>query len=78
MPQDKYIIIIPVLKKGENPVKFLALLTALAAIITAILGVASYLGSEMTGRYHLIAGFLTLFLVLFLTHQLFYGQNSRK
>jgi len=59
-------------------VKFLALLTALAAIVTAALGIVSYLGSEITGRYHLIAGLLTLILVLLLTHQLFYGRHSKK
>lgn len=58
--------------------KFLALLTALVTVIAAVLGIASYLGSEIAERYHLVAGFLTLFLVFLLTHQLFYGRSGRK
>ncbi len=58
--------------------KFLALLTALVTVIAAVLGIASYLGSEIAERYHLVIGFITLFLVLLLTHQLFYGSGARK
>lgn len=58
--------------------KFLAVLTALVTIIAAILGIASYLGSESAERFHLVAGLLALVLVLLLTHQLFYGPGSRK
>lgn len=58
--------------------KLLALLTALVTIIAAVMGIASYLGSGIAERYHLVAGFLTLFLVLLLTHQLFYGRSGRK
>ena len=58
--------------------KFLGVLTALVTIITAVLGIVSYLGSESAQRYHLVTGLLALVLVLLVTHQLFYGPGGRK
>ncbi|KJS12548.1 MAG: hypothetical protein JL56_04615 [Desulfotomaculum sp. BICA1-6] len=58
--------------------KFLAVLTALVTIITAVLGIASYLGLESALRLHLVTGLLALVLVLIITHKLFYGPGSKK
>lgn len=60
--------------------KFLAVLTALVTIVAALLGIASYLGSESAERYHLVAGLLALVLVLLSTHRLYHnssGENKR-
>ncbi len=58
--------------------KFLAAVTAIITIITAVLGLAAYLGVENAAKYHLIAGLLTLAAVLAATHQLYHGKMDRK
>ena len=58
--------------------KFLAVATAIFMILTAVLGLALYIGIDGAEKYHLAAGFLTLVLVLLITHQMYYGAGGRK
>ncbi|SFH38086.1 hypothetical protein SAMN05660649_04981 [Desulfotomaculum arcticum] len=58
--------------------RFLAVTTAIVTVLTAVLGLALYLGINGAEKYHLAAGFLTLVLVLIITHQMYYGNVSRK
>ena len=58
--------------------KFLAVTTAIITVLTAVLGLAFYLGINGAEKYHLAAGFLTLVLVLLITHQMYYGAGSRR
>ena len=58
--------------------KFLAVATAIFMILTAVLGLALYIGIDGAEKYHLAAGFLTLVLVLSITHQMYYGAGGRK
>ncbi|WP_027365486.1 hypothetical protein [Desulfotruncus alcoholivorax] len=58
--------------------KFLAVTTAIVTFLTAVLGLALYLGIKGAEKYHLAAGFLTLVLVLLITHQMYHGSGSRK
>ncbi|WP_347490709.1 hypothetical protein [Desulfoscipio sp. XC116] len=58
--------------------KLLAAVTAIIIIITAVLGLAAYVGVAGADKYHLIAGILTLAAVLTATHQLYHGKTDRK
>jgi len=58
--------------------KFLAAVTVIITIITAVLGLIAYLGVANAAKYHLIAGLLTLVTVLAATHQLYHGKIGRK
>ncbi len=57
--------------------KLLAVLATLVIIITAMLGIASYLGLESANRYHLVFGLVSLVLVLMAGHLLYHGSGKR-
>lgn len=58
--------------------KIIAALTAIITIVTVVLGLAAYLGADGAVKYHLIAGLLTLIMVLLTTHLLYHGKPGRK
>ena len=59
--------------------KVLAVITALATVITVILGIAAYLDlGASAAKYHVVTGFLALVLVLLATHRLYHGPGGKK
>lgn len=58
--------------------KIIAAFTALITILTAILGLASYIGIEVAEKYHLAVGILALTMVLIATHILYHGKYYRR
>jgi amino acid transporter len=58
--------------------KILVVVTSLITVITAILGLISYVGVESAGKYHLTAGVISVVLVLFITHMLYHDNFHRK
>jgi uncharacterized membrane protein len=57
--------------------KLLAVITAVITIITAVLGLAAYVGVVNAERYHLASGIITLVMVLLITHQVYHGTRGR-
>ncbi|SFR00446.1 hypothetical protein [Desulfoscipio geothermicus] len=58
--------------------KILAVVTALITVITATLGLVSYVGVESAEKYHLAAGIISVVLVLLITHMVYHGNFHRK
>lgn len=57
--------------------KLLAIITAIVTIITAVLGLAAYVGVMNAERYHLASGIVALVLVLLITHQVYHNTRER-
>jgi len=52
--------------------KILAVITALATVLAAVLGLAAHVGMESTEKYHLATGLLALALVLVTCHRMYH------